>query len=76
MITTEQMSDLFLRRQTVDSSCSLGEIVLLKEILTTLSQSDPLHSRIVELFDREPDGSPASNQQYEDVLAQARRRMI
>jgi hypothetical protein len=72
MITPAQMATVISRRQ-YDSS-AVGEVVLLNEILTTLSLSDPLRPRIVSLFEEETEGNWALD--YAQVLAEARRRMI
>jgi hypothetical protein len=76
MITTEQMAELLIKRQAIDSSSSLGEIVLLKEILATLSLSDPLRPKIEALFEGGSEASHACAADYDRVLAEARRRMI
>ena len=72
MITAEQMATVISRRQY--ASCAVGEVVLLNEILTTLSVSDPLRPKIESLFENEFEGDWALD--YAQVLAEARRRLV
>jgi hypothetical protein len=77
-MTTTQMATGISRRQLIRPTSALAEMVLLNEILNTLSLIDPLHSKIVDLFADESEGleNEAWNQQYDEVLQQARRRLI
>jgi len=72
MITAEQMATVISRRQYASSA--VGEVVLLNEILTTLSVSDPLRPKIESLFETEFEGDWAHD--YDQVLAEARRRLV
>lgn len=66
------------RRQLVRPTSALAEMVFLNEIMNTLSLVDPLHARIVNLFADESDvlTNDTWNQQYDEVLADARRRVV
>ena len=76
-MTTTQMATGISRRQLVRPSSALAEMVFLNEIVTTLSAVDPLHGRIVSLFADESDilTNDTWNRQYDEVLAEARRRV-
>ena len=77
-MTTTQMATGISRRQLVRPSSALAEMVLLNEIVNTLSLVDPLHFKIVNLFADESDHLTNDhwNQQYDEVLAEARRRIV
>ena len=77
-MTTLQMASGISRRQQVRPTSALAEMVLLNEILNTLSVMDPLHSRIASLFADESESlaNDAWNQQYDEVLIEARRRIV
>ena len=77
-MTTSQMATGISRRQMVRPSSALAEMVFLNEIASTLSLVDPLHGRIVNLFADESDvlTNDTWNQQYDEVLAEARRRVV
>ncbi len=53
-------------------------MVLLSEILNTLSLLDPLHARISNLFADESDSlaNDTWNQEYDEILKQARQRIV
>ena len=70
------MAAVLGKRQAVQPSNTLAEIVLINEIRATLPVDDPLHSKIVALFDDDTEANHTWNQQYDAVLAQARRRIV
>lgn len=78
MMTTTQMATGISRRQMVRPTSALAEMVLLSEIMNTLPLLDPLHVRIANLFADESDilTNDTWNQQYDSVLADARRRLV
>ena len=75
-MTSVQMATVLSRRQRVQPSSALAEIVLLNEIRGTLAETDPLHSKILALFDDISEGNDTWNWQYEQVLAEARHRLV
>lgn len=77
-MTTTQMATGLSRRQSVRPNSALAEMVLLNEILNTLSVVDPLHAKITSLFADESDSLATEtwNQRYDEVLREARRRIV
>ena len=75
-MTSVQMATVLGRRQRVQPSSALAEIVLLNEIRGTLAETDPLHSKILALFDDISEGNDTWNWRYEQVLAEARHRLV
>ncbi|HLK48045.1 MAG TPA: hypothetical protein VKT49_07925 [Bryobacteraceae bacterium] len=76
MAITVQMANVLGRRQGVQPSSALAEIVLLTEIRATLPAHDPLHRKIGALFDEEADPAHDWGEEYDQVLAEARRRIV
>ena len=70
------MATVLGKRQAVQPSSALAEIVLLNEIRATLAVDDPLHSKILALFDDDAEANHTWNATYDNVLAQARRRIV
>lgn len=77
-MTTTQMATGISRRQLIRPTSALAEMVLLSEILNTLSLLDPLHARISNLFADESDSlaNDTWNQEYDEILKQARQRIV
>ena len=77
-MTTAQIATGINRREHASPASAASEIVLLSEILNTVPPSDPLHSKILDLFAEESDGlaDDTWNQRYEQVFAEARRRIV
>lgn len=76
MTISVQMTAVLGKRQGVQPSSALAEIVLLNEIRATLPIDDPLHRKIGTLFDDEADLSDDWGEHYDAVLAEARRRIV
>jgi hypothetical protein len=77
-MTSTQMATALSRRQLARPSSALAEMVLLNEILNTLSLGDPLHTKIATLLGAESDNlaNDTWNQHYDAVLVDVRRRII
>ena len=73
-----RMANGFSRRQLVRPDSALAEMVLLQEILNTLTHVDPLHRRIADLFNDESESlaNDSWNEQYDEVLVEARHRIV
>ncbi len=69
MLTTAQIATVIGRCQ---ASNAAAEVVLLSEIASTLPVGDPLRKRISDLVEDGEDWP----QRYEQVLAEARRRLV
>lgn len=71
-----EMTSAISRRQIARSESAVAEVVLLVEILKTLSEEDPLRTAIRDLLADDSEPVDAWNVNYDRVLAQARRKIM
>ena len=60
-----QMVTVISEREAAQAGSALADMALLNAIVTTLSASDPLHSKITDLFADEASGGADWNRQCE-----------
>ncbi len=71
-----EMTGAINRRQIARSESAVAEVVLLVEILKTLPEDDPLHSTIRDLLSDESEPVDTWNVHYDQVMVEARRKIM